>query len=461
LLDGDTGYGNFNNVRRLIKKLEQRDIAAVCIEDKLYPKTNSFIDGNKQQLADIDEFCSRIKAGKDAQSDDDFCIITRVEAFIAGWGLDEAMRRAEAYHAAGADGILIHSALRIPDEILAFKKEWGDRLPVVIVPTKYYATPTEVLREAGFSICIWANHMLRCAIPAMQECAKMLKESQTLCSIEDNIAPVGEIFRLQGASELKQAEKHYLSTDQQDARAIVLAASRGTELGDLTEDKPKAMIPVRGKPLLSHIVSSYNAVGLKRISVVTGYRSDAFTLTGLKYVENPDFSDTGELNSLALALDADPDNDSDLYISYGDVLFKQYILDILSEVDGPFAIVVDADWRDSVNRGRPADYVTCTEPHSRHSFYHKVLLENAAEDIPEIQIHGEWMGFLKVSSSAMPVFRAAVSKLMENPENRQAKLFNLLTELRAQQQEIQVMYTTGHWLDVDSVDDLVTAGSFT
>jgi phosphoenolpyruvate phosphomutase len=461
LLDGDTGYGNFNNVRRLIKKLEQRDIAAVCIEDKLYPKTNSFIDGNKQQLADIDEFCSRIKAGKDAQSDDDFCIITRVEAFIAGWGLDEAMRRAEAYHAAGADGILIHSALRIPDEILAFKKEWGDRLPVVIVPTKYYATPTEVLREAGFSICIWANHMLRCAIPAMQECAKMLKESQTLCSIEDNIAPVGEIFRLQGASELKQAEKHYLSTDQQDARAIVLAASRGTELGDLTEDKPKAMIPVRGKPLLSHIVSSYNAVGLKRISVVTGYRSDAFTLTGLTYVENPDFSDTGELNSLALALDADPDNDSDLYISYGDVLFKQYILDILSEVDGPFAIVVDADWRDSVNRGRPADYVTCTEPHSRHSFYHKVLLENAAEDIPEIQIHGEWMGFLKVSSSAMPVFRAAVSKLMENPENRQAKLFNLLTELRAQQQEIQVMYTTGHWLDVDSVDDLVTAGSFT
>ena len=72
LLDGDTGYGNFNNVRRLVCKLEQRGIAAVCIEDKMYPKTNSFIDGNKQQLADIDEFCSRIKAGKDAQKDDDF-----------------------------------------------------------------------------------------------------------------------------------------------------------------------------------------------------------------------------------------------------------------------------------------------------------------------------------------------------------------------------------------------------
>src|SRR5688500_19649588 len=86
LLDGDTGFGNFNNVRRLVRKLEQRGVAALCIEDKLFPKTNSFIDGDKQQLADVDEFCSRIKAGKDAQGDDDFAIITRVEAFIAGWG---------------------------------------------------------------------------------------------------------------------------------------------------------------------------------------------------------------------------------------------------------------------------------------------------------------------------------------------------------------------------------------
>ena len=108
-----------------LKKLEQRDIAAVCIEDKLYPKTNSFIDGDKQELADIDEFCSRIKAGKDAQIDDDFSIITRVEAFIAGWGLSEALRRAEAYHRAGSDAILIHSAKSDPSEILAFKEGMG------------------------------------------------------------------------------------------------------------------------------------------------------------------------------------------------------------------------------------------------------------------------------------------------------------------------------------------------
>src|SRR5215813_8674439 len=110
LLDGDTGYGNFNSMRRLVRKLEQRGIAGVCIEDKIFPKTNSFIRGTAQPLAEIDEFAGKIKAGKEAQTDPDFVIVARVEAFIAGWGLEEAMKRAEAYRLAGADAILIHSA---------------------------------------------------------------------------------------------------------------------------------------------------------------------------------------------------------------------------------------------------------------------------------------------------------------------------------------------------------------
>lgn len=138
LLDGDTGYGNFNNARRLVKKLEQRNIAGVCIEDKIFPKTNSFIKGEEQPLADIDEFCGKIKAMKDSQSDDEFVVISRVEAFIAGWGLQEALKRAEAYREAGTDAILIHSKRPDMAEIEAFIKEWGGRHPLVIVPTKYY-----------------------------------------------------------------------------------------------------------------------------------------------------------------------------------------------------------------------------------------------------------------------------------------------------------------------------------
>ena len=82
LLDADTGYGDFNTVRRLVKKMGQRDIAGICIEDKLFPKKNSFIDSDKQELADIDEFCGKIKAAKDVQHDKDFSLVARVEAFV-------------------------------------------------------------------------------------------------------------------------------------------------------------------------------------------------------------------------------------------------------------------------------------------------------------------------------------------------------------------------------------------
>jgi phosphoenolpyruvate phosphomutase len=210
LLDGDTGYGNFNNARRLVKKLEQRHIAGVCIEDKLFPKTNSFINGEAQPLADIDEFCGKIKAMKDTQADDNFVVVARVEAFIAGWGLKEALRRAEAYRQAGADAVLIHSNKRDVGEIEAFMKEWSGRLPVVIVPTKYYSTPTHRFIELGVNLVIWANHNLRASIDAMQKISGKIFQDQSLIQIESCVPPVDEIFRLQRAAELQEAEKKYL-----------------------------------------------------------------------------------------------------------------------------------------------------------------------------------------------------------------------------------------------------------
>ena len=210
LLDADTGYGNFNNVRRLVRKLEQRHVAAMCIEDKLFPKTNSFINGEQQPLASIEEFSGKIKAAKDSQEDQDFCVVARVEAFIAGWGLDEALRRGEAYHRAGADAILIHSKIATPDQILSFMKEWKNTSPVVIVPTMYFNTPTSVFEEAGVSLVIWANHLLRSNIKAMQQTAAKIHESRSLQVVEKEIVSVKEVFRLQNAAELKEADEKYL-----------------------------------------------------------------------------------------------------------------------------------------------------------------------------------------------------------------------------------------------------------
>ncbi len=210
LLDADTGYGNFNNVRRLVRKLEQCGVAGMCIEDKLFPKTNSLIDGAQQPLADIEEFAGKIKAAKNTQQDSDFCVVARVEALIAGHGQAEALKRANAYAAAGADAVLIHSKISTADEVLSFMAEWKNTCPVVVVPTMYCNTPAQQFQDAGISLVIWANHLVRSSIAAMQHTAKTICQERSLLSVENNIAPVAEIFRLQNLAELQAAEKRYL-----------------------------------------------------------------------------------------------------------------------------------------------------------------------------------------------------------------------------------------------------------
>ena len=217
LLDADTGYGNFNNARRLVRKLEQRGIAGLCIEDKLFPKTNSFINGHSQSLAPIEEFAGKISAIKDTQSDDDFCVVARVESLIVGAPLEDALSRAEAYHAAGADAILIHSRSSSPAEVLAFMQRWDGRCPVVIVPTRYFTAPTDVFAAAGFSLVIWANHLMRSCITAMQRVAATVWRERSVAGVEPSVASLDDVFRLQDAQELEVAERIYLPSGDSSA----------------------------------------------------------------------------------------------------------------------------------------------------------------------------------------------------------------------------------------------------
>eukprot|EP01134_Creolimax_fragrantissima_P005606 CFRG5606T1 len=210
LLDGDTGFGNFNNARRLARKLEERGVAGVCIEDKLFPKTNSLLDARAQPLADPEEFGMKIKAMKDSVRDPDFCVVARVESFIAGWGLDETIKRAKIYADYGADAVLIHSKKHDPSDIVSFMESWDNRCPVVIVPTNYHTTPTDDFRKMGISTIIWANMNVRASIQAVQNCSKQIFEEQSLVGVTPKIATVKEIFRLQDDNELKTAEKKYL-----------------------------------------------------------------------------------------------------------------------------------------------------------------------------------------------------------------------------------------------------------
>lgn len=442
LLDGDTGYGNFNNMRRLVRKLEQRGIAGVCIEDKLFPKTNSFIDGEAQPLADIDEFCGKIKAAKDAQTDPDFVVVARVEAFIAGWGLDEALRRAEAYRLAGADAILMHSKKNNASEIKAFMEAWDNRHPVIIVPTKYYSTPTTHFKEWGVDLVIWANHNVRAAITAMEETTKRIFEDQSLMNVEGEVATVSHIFELQGASELKEAEKKYLPTYGQDSNAIILAASRGTQLGELTKDAPKAMLTVNGEPILQTLVGQLNTVGIKDITVVRGYKKEAIQLPNIKTVDNDDFATTTELDSLLLAAD---EIKGTTIISYGDIIVKQYVLNELLNDKNAITLIVDADLSNATG-----DFVKASEAYDKRQFEQQVALQEISAKISPAQADGEFIGLLKVTEQGAKILKDIVAKNSEAPF---ASLNELLTAV-SKEHPVGIKYIKGSWVDIDEVADL-------
>lgn len=456
LLDGDTGYGNFNNMRRLVRKLEQRSIAGVCIEDKQFPKTNSFIDGESQELADIDEFCGKIKAGKDSQLDDDFSIVARVEALIAGLGMAEALKRGEAYRQAGADAILIHSSRSQPDEILEFAREWAGRSPLVIVPTRYYSAPTELYRQAGISLVIWANHLMRAAASAMQHVAGEIARTETLVHVEDQIAPVSEIFRLQGADELLEAERRYLSAGRPRTSAIVLAATRGGDgLEALTETRPKVMLPVAGRPLLRRLVEEFKSNGVRDVTVVAGYKSEAVDVTGIRKVVNPRHDSGGEILSLLQARDALRD---DAVVLYGDLLFRGYILRDLLDAPGEIVVVVDS----SHDRAQRRDLAWCSTADNHALFRQDVNLVRVAErsDADAATASGRWIGMVRLRGEGCAWFREALDAFADRDDVDRLGMPDLLNRLVADGRPVKVMYVHGHWLDVNNLEDLRRAGEF-
>jgi phosphoenolpyruvate phosphomutase len=458
LLDGDTGYGNFNNMRRLVKKLEQRDIAGVCIEDKQFPKTNSFIDGEKQPLAEIDEFCGKIKAGKDSQDDDDFTIVARVEALIAGWGLAEALKRAEAYRQAGADGILMHSKMSRPDEILAFAKEWAGRSPLVIVPTKYYSTPTDAFRKAGIDLVIWANHMIRTSIEAMEKTSQEIFQSESIADVEDKIASVNHVFELQGADELSRAQEIYL-TQQSNVQAIVLAASRGNELHELTHDKPKAMISIGGKTLLERLLNGLKKSGINKSTVIAGYKEEAINIPGIAKCINEDYDSGDELQTLICAQDKFND---DMLILYSDLLFREYILRDLIETEGEIVIAVDSAL-DNPNISGSPDYAYCSKDDDRSPFMQDVTLSqvSSSDNADNKKPSGYWIGMMRVRKQGREWIDAAFDELKSSPDFNELTLPDLLNHLIKQGKPVNVHYIDGHWLDVNSLDDIDRANNFT
>lgn len=199
LYDGDTG-GQCEHFIFTVRTLERLGVSAVIIEDKTGLKKNSLFGNDVLQTQDsIENFCQKIKTGKRAQSTDEFMIFARIESLILDKGMDDAINRAEAYLEAGADGIMIHSRKKTPDEVLHFCKLYH-QLPnakyLIVVPTTYNSVTEQQLEEHGVNIVIYANHLLRSAYPAMLETARSILKHQRSLETEQKLLPLSDILDL-------------------------------------------------------------------------------------------------------------------------------------------------------------------------------------------------------------------------------------------------------------------------
>lgn len=199
ILDADTG-GLIEHFVYHVHTLERMGVSAVILEDKIGLKKNSLFGTEVKQTQDsIEHFCAKLSAGKAAQRTDDFMIIARIESLILEKGMEDALQRARAYVEAGADGIMIHSRKKEPDEILtfcdAFRREYP-QVPLVVVPTSFNAITEKELTAHGVNVVIYANQLTRSAFPAMERTAKTILRCHRALEAEQELMSFKDIIRL-------------------------------------------------------------------------------------------------------------------------------------------------------------------------------------------------------------------------------------------------------------------------
>ena len=199
IYDADTG-GKAEHFEFTVRSLERTGVSAVIIEDKTGLKKNSLFGNDVAQTQDsIENFCHKIKVGKNAQITNEFMIIARIESLILEAGMDDALQRAFAYVEAGADGIMIHSRLKDPAEIIEFVTKFRAKdktTPVIVVPTSFNSVTTDEFAKIGVNVVIYANHMLRAAYPGMMKVAKTILKHKRSLEAEPDCMPIKEILEL-------------------------------------------------------------------------------------------------------------------------------------------------------------------------------------------------------------------------------------------------------------------------
>lgn len=472
IVDGDTG-GDPNMFEYTVSKLERAGVSAIIIEDKVFPKRNSLETGTTQTLQEPDAFAYKIKRGKAIQMTDDFMIIARLESLIAGLGLDDALKRARTYLEAGADGIMIHSKSKDPAEILEFSRRYRsllaelemDNKPLVCVPTTYNHIVEDELKEQGFQVVIYANHLLRSAYKSMLETARTILLNQRSFEADPLCAPLRDIFDTVGFLDVK--EKDRLDETSKNTPVIIPAAGRAPDLEPVIGNKPKAMVEVAGKTLLSRQVKALNINRLTDITVVTGYGREQMQAEGVSFIEAPDYEKNTELDSILAAQDK---MSNGFLMLYSDILVEYSVFAKLLACREDIVFVVD----NSIQyleppEGKATDYVISRNKRNRRrrsiSFdYQNTIAKIGKKLDPKLATH-EFIGLAKFTKTGAEQFLQTYHDVAQNLEGKiqeaedisKFRLTDLVQEMIDRGFNVHYLEIHKGWLEIHFPQDIELA----
>jgi len=445
---------------------ERAGIAAICIEDNVFPKRCSFYAGVRRELISIDEHCGKIKAAKSAQTVPDFMVIARTEALIAGWGQEEALKRATAYAAAGADAVLIHSKSPTFDELRAVAQAWSGPVPLVVVPTIFDAVRAAELEEAGFKIVIYANQAIRAGIHAMRDVLSILKQDTRPGAANDRIVKLKEVYELVGVPQMEDDERRFLPVGAERITAIIAAAGFEKQLLPLIEDKPKCLLDIKGKTILERQVAALNDCNIKEIALVRGYRKEAITLPNIRYYDNDRYEETGELYSLFCA---EQEFQGRCLILYGDIIFDTVLLEKLLKSQADITLAVDLAWAEGDRQRRfqaKPDLVMLDQPSGKAYRYvqpdEPPRALRIGQDLPLDQAHAEFIGLAMFSEAGTEALKRSYTAARgrsqglafhEAPSLVKASFTDMVQELIQAGHDVRCVPTFKGWMDVDSFED--------
>ena len=458
IADCDTGFGNVNNAIYMMEQYEAHGISGICIEDKKFPKVNSFIEG-RQDLAEINEFAGKIRAITDAKKDKNIVLIARVEALIAGWGMDEALKRSYAYEEAGADAILIHSKKKEPSEIIHFVKIFRkkSKTPIVIVPTTYVNFSEKEIRKLGINHVIYANQLIRSRVDSQKNILSILNNKKKLSSIEDKIAPLKDILKICGLFELNNNENIYNSNKHTNTKVTIPAAGvPDSSVKNEISDKPTALTELHDKKTLIEInLNTLKSLNLSNINIITGYKDKSFEKIDCKKIYNKNYKKTNQTDSIIMGLDLQSEQN---LIVFSDIFFERDIIEKLLKSENDITFVISEMNKENIKDGLTDRIIAKNKPikDGRYLTNHKIneIIE-ITKDLKK-DVNFEFSGVFLLSKKGTNIFNKIYLKLKK--DKKKYDFISLINHIiQKKLSKVFAIETYGGWVEIKNKKNLIMA----